>query len=394
MAALMRSGGASSARVTWGTKGHVSSRSRGGLNTRSRRAWRSSSSPWTDRYSTGLSGRNVAGGPSSRRMGRDGAAARRSTATASLTSRTLTGGTRVRWAGMRPRAGSPRARRRPSTSASSGGGTRRATPRRALEAACHLDAHVVAPQHRLARGVVLVAQLLFQTRRPLAGPAEVDVAGHLGDVRQDDHPVVAHLHEPPVHSRPHRLTCAGGVDAALALGQGADERRVVGLEGDLALLAHAAHHHVGLTRPEDALGRDELDLHGHAGEPLLVLAAQALRLGGEVLDAADVEERLLGEVVVLAVEQVLERLDGLGDRHVGARDLGERLAGVHGLAEELLDLAGPAHEHLVFLGELVDTEDGDDVLQLLVALQHLDGAPGRVVVLLAHDVGLQDVRSE
>src|SRR5436309_11670808 len=92
---------------------------------------------------------------------------------------------------------------------------------------------------------------------------------------------------------------------------------------------------------------------GMTADLALVLAAQALRLGREVFDAADVEERLLGEVVVLAVEQVLERLDRFGHRHVGAGDLGERLAGVHGLAEELLDLAGPAHEHLVFLGELV-----------------------------------------
>src|SRR3712207_7225819 len=29
----------------------------------------------------------------------------------------------------------------------------------------------------------------------------------------------------------------------------------------------------------------------------------------------------------------------------------------------------PAHDHLVLLGELVDAENGDDVLQLLVALQ-------------------------
>src|SRR5258708_39352163 len=99
-------------------------------------------------------------------MGRVGAAARRSTATASLTSATLTGGTSVRWAGMRPREGSPRARRRASTSRSNGDGTSSATPSRALgtglmraDPARHLDADVVAAERGLAQRVVLLAQL-------------------------------------------------------------------------------------------------------------------------------------------------------------------------------------------------------------------------------------------
>src|SRR5690606_19168698 len=43
--------------------------------------------------------------------------------------------------------------------------------------------------------------------------------------------------------------------------------------------------------------------------------------------------------------------------------------------------AGPADEDLVLLGELVDAEDGDDVLQLLVALEDRLHPHGRVVVL-------------
>ena len=43
----------------------------------------------------------------------------------------------------------------------------------------------------------------------------------------------------------------------------------------------------------------------------------------------------------------------------------------NGCAEEALDLARPVHRLLVLVGELVDPQDRDDVLQLLVALEVL-----------------------
>src|SRR5581483_4509064 len=51
--------------------------------------------------------------------------------------------------------------------------------------------------------------------------------------------------------------------------------------------------------------------------------------------------------------------------------------------QKALDLPGPVDEELVLLGELVHAEDGDDVLQVLVALQDLLHVPGDLVVLLA-----------
>ena len=71
---------------------------------------------------------------------------------------------------------------------------------------------------------------------------------------------------------------------------------------------------------------------------------------------------------------------------------GEHLADEERLAQEPLDLAGAGHDDLVLLGQLVETEDGDDVLELLVALQHLLHPPGAVVVTLADDLGGEDVR--
>src|SRR5207245_2476527 len=60
------------------------------------------------------------------------------------------------------------------------------------------------------------------------------------------------------------------------------------------------------------------------------------------------------------------------------------------LREEALDLAGAGYGRLVLLRELVHAEDGDDVLQLLVALQHALHVTGALVVLLAHDRGGED----
>src|SRR6478609_9967407 len=59
----------------------------------------------------------------------------------------------------------------------------------------------------------------------------------------------------------------------------------------------------------------------------------------DVVDAADVEERLLGNVVEVALDDRVERLDGLLDRDRGALDAGELLRHVGVLREELLDTA-------------------------------------------------------
>ena len=152
----------------------------------------------------------------------------------------------------------------------------------------------------------------------------------------------------------------------------------------------AAHDHLGLALVEHPLGGDELDDERHDQASALL---QRLRLGEHALDAADVEERLLGHVVELAVDERLEALDRLLDRHEDAGQTGEDLADEERLRQEPLDLAGPGHRDLVLLGELVETEDGDDVLELLVPLQRPPATRrAHVVVTLAHDLGRQDVR--
>src|SRR6188474_206523 len=92
-------------------------------------------------------------------------------------------------------------------------------------------------------------------------------------------------------------------------------------------------------------------------------------LGPHVVDRAGHLERLLGQVVALALEDLLERAHRVLARAEDALHAGERGGDVERLAHELLDLAGARHGLLVVLRQLVHAEDRDDVLQVLVALQ-------------------------
>src|SRR5690606_34381039 len=103
---------------------------------------------------------------------------------------------------------------------------------------------------------------------------------------------------------------------------------------------------------------------------------QLLGLLDRFLDAADHVECGFRKVVVLAVDHGLERRHGVFDLHELARDVGEHLGDVERLAEEALDLARAGDDQLILFRQLVHAEDGDDVLQRLVALQRLLDAAG------------------
>ena len=119
---------------------------------------------------------------------------------------------------------------------------------------------------------------------------------------------------------------------------------------------------------------------------------QSLTLGNSVLDGSYVEEGLLRQVVYLAVENHVEALDGVLDRNHHAGDACELLGYGERLREEALNAACAVHGELVLVREFVHTKDGDDVLQLLVALQNLLNALCALVVSLAHDERVEDTR--
>ncbi len=92
---------------------------------------------------------------------------------------------------------------------------------------------------------------------------------------------------------------------------------------------------------------------------------------------------------MLSFEDLAEAANGVRDLHVLAGNAGELLGDEHRLREESLELACAGDEQLVLIGELVDPQDGDDVLKVLVPLQHALHFTRGLVVLLPDDVRVE-----
>ena len=75
-----------------------------------------------------------------------------------------------------------------------------------------------------------------------------------------------------------------------------------------------------------------------------------------------------------------------------ARGAGEDLGHVERLREEALHLAGAGDRQPVLVGQLLDAEDRDDVLEVLVALEDLLHARRGVVVLVGDDPAAEGAR--
>src|SRR5215213_7073873 len=88
----------------------------------------------------------------------------------------------------------------------------------------------------------------------------------------------------------------------------------------------------------------------------IVVAGAPGRLD-DLVDRALQQEGALRDVVVLAVDDLLERGHGLLDGHVLALEPGELLRHEEGLREEALHLARPLNGHAVLVRELLDPED-------------------------------------
>src|SRR2546425_104764 len=124
----------------------------------------------------------------------------------------------------------------------------------------------------------------------------------------------------------------------------------------------------------------------------LTARRELLRFVRRLADVADHVEGLLWQLVVLAVDDFPEALDGVRELHVPPLRAGERLGDEHRLGEEPLDLPGAGDDELVLVGELLHSEARDDVREVLVALEDELHVAGRAVVLRAEDVRIEDAR--
>src|SRR4029453_10641811 len=97
-------------------------------------------------------------------------------------------------------------------------------------------------------------------------------------------------------------------------------------------------------------------------------------------------------MIVPPVDDRLEPADRVLERHVLARGAGECLRDMERLREEALNLARPRDDQLVPARDLVHSQNGDDVAQLLVALQRLLDAPRDGVMLFAYHMRIELAR--
>src|SRR5271165_5438265 len=84
-----------------------------------------------------------------------------------------------------------------------------------------------------------------------------------------------------------------------------------------------------------------------------------------VLDVALKQERLLRQIVVFAFHHFFETSNRVGERNILALQSGELLGDVERLGEEFLDLAGSGHRKFVVFRKFVNSQNRDDILQVL-----------------------------
>src|SRR5688500_16821248 len=104
-----------------------------------------------------------------------------------------------------------------------------------------------------------------------------------------------------------------------------------------------------------------------------------------LFNRADHVERLLRHVVAFAVEDFVESLDRIFDLTVLPCQTRELRADEERLREQTLDLTGTGDGQLVVFRQLVETENRDDILEVLVPLEDLLNRLGRVVVIFTND---------
>ena len=97
-------------------------------------------------------------------------------------------------------------------------------------------------------------------------------------------------------------------------------------------------------------------------------------------------------MVVFAVDNAFEATDGVLQGDVLAGRAGEGFGHEERLGQEALDFTGTRHGVLVFLGQLIHTENGNNVLQLFVALQHTLYRSGHFIVILTDQVRIEQAR--
>ena len=81
-----------------------------------------------------------------------------------------------------------------------------------------------------------------------------------------------------------------------------------------------------------------------------------------IINASGIQEVALRNIIMLTVQDLTESTDGLADRYIFSFQTGELSCHEERLGQESLDLTGSGYDQLVFLGQFVHAEDGDNIL--------------------------------
>src|SRR5258708_34847607 len=100
-------------------------------------------------------------------------------------------------------------------------------------------------------------------------------------------------------------------------------------------------------------------------------------------------EQVLTNLVVFAVKNFLETTYSVCNWHVLAFTSGKGLCHCHRLREEFLHLAGTGYSELIFVRQLINAQNSNDILQVFVALQDFLHATRGVVVFLTDDLSVE-----
>eukprot|EP00128_Syssomonas_multiformis_P016704 Colp12_sorted_trinity150504_noHs@24768 len=122
------------------------------------------------------------------------------------------------------------------------------------------------------------------------------------------------------------------------------------------------------------------------------LLGQALSLSNNLLNVTNHVEGSLREVIKLTTKNGLEALNGVRELDKTARRASEDLSDLEGLRQETLDLTGTGDGELILLGQLIHTQNGNNILERLVVLEDLLDTTGSVVVLLTDNAGVENTR--
>ena len=93
---------------------------------------------------------------------------------------------------------------------------------------------------------------------------------------------------------------------------------------------------------------------------------------------------------MLACKDFLEATDGFLQRNVTSWGASKLFSYEEWLRQESLNLSGTGNNNLVFVRKFFHTQNGDDILQFLIALQNSLNAAGYFIVFLAEDVRVKN----